>query len=34
MITKLDNANEELARQIYTIFQSAYKIEAQLIKGS
>ena len=31
MITKLDNSNEEVAKQIFTIFQSSYKIEALLI---
>ena len=31
MITKLDNSNGEVANQIFTIFQSSYKIEAQLI---
>ncbi len=31
MITKLENSNEEIAHQIYTIFQNAYKVEAQLI---
>lgn len=31
MITKLDNSNEEVANQIFTIFQNSYKIEAQLI---
>jgi len=31
MITKLDNLNEGVASQIFTIFQSSYKIEAQLI---
>ncbi len=31
MITKLDNSNEDVANQIYTIFQNSYKIEAQLI---
>jgi ribosomal protein S18 acetylase RimI-like enzyme len=31
MITKLDNSNEDVANQIFTIFQSSYKIEAQLI---
>ena len=31
MITKLDNSNEELANQIFTVFQNSYKIEAQLI---
>jgi len=31
MITKLDNSNEEIAKQIYTIFQNSYKVEAELI---
>ena len=31
MLTKLDNSNEEVANQIYSIFQSSYKVEAQLI---
>ena len=31
MIKKLDNSNEEVANQIFTIFQNSYKIEAQLI---
>lgn len=31
MITKLDNSNEDLAYQIFTIFQNSYKVEAQLI---
>jgi len=31
MITKLDNFNEEIAKQIYTVFQRSYKIEAELI---
>jgi GNAT superfamily N-acetyltransferase len=31
MITKLDNSNEDIANQIFIIFQNAYKIEAQLI---
>ncbi|KGJ88002.1 GNAT family N-acetyltransferase [Thalassotalea sp. ND16A] len=31
MIKKLDNSNEEVASQIFTIFQNSYKIEAQLI---
>lgn len=31
MIKKLDNSNEEISNQIFTIFQSSYKIEAQLI---
>ncbi|NRA61711.1 MAG: GNAT family N-acetyltransferase [Psychrobium sp.] len=31
MITKLENSNLDVAKQIYTIFQCSYKIEAQLI---
>jgi ribosomal protein S18 acetylase RimI-like enzyme len=31
MLTKLNHSNEEVANQIYTIFQSSYKVEAQLI---
>lgn len=31
MITRLDNSNEEIANQIFTVFQDSYKIEAQLI---
>ena len=31
MIKKLDNTNEEVANQIFTIFQNSYKVEAQLI---
>lgn len=31
MIAKLDNANEAVAKQIYTTFQRSYKIEAELI---
>ena len=31
MINKLDNLNEEVANQIFTVFQNSYKIEAQLI---
>lgn len=31
MITKLDNANQEIAEQIFTVFQRSYQIEAQLI---
>ena len=31
MIKQLDNTNEEVAKQIYDVFQSAYKIEAELI---
>lgn len=31
MIIKLDNSNEEVANQIFTVFQRSYKIEAQLI---
>ncbi len=31
MINKLDNSNAEIAKHIFTTFQNAYKIEAQLI---
>lgn len=31
MIKKLDNSNEKIANQIFTVFQSSYKVEAQLI---
>tara|TARA_R110000787_G_scaffold12692_1_gene40810 strand:+ start:112 stop:567 length:456 start_codon:yes stop_codon:yes gene_type:complete len=31
MITKLENANDNIANQIHTVFQNAYKVEAQLI---
>lgn len=31
MITKLDNSHEDIARQIFTVFQNSYKVEAQLI---
>ncbi len=31
MINKLNNLNEEVANQIFTVFQNSYKIEAQLI---
>jgi ribosomal protein S18 acetylase RimI-like enzyme len=31
MIIKLENSNEEIANQIFTVFQRSYKIEAQLI---
>lgn len=31
MIKKLDNSSEEVANKIFTIFQNAYEIEAQLI---
>jgi ribosomal protein S18 acetylase RimI-like enzyme len=31
MITKLDNSNEDVARQIFKIFQHSYKVEAELI---
>ncbi|MBA6392406.1 GNAT family N-acetyltransferase [Colwellia sp. BRX10-3] len=31
MINKLDNSNVEVAGQIFAIFQSSYKVEAQLI---
>ena len=31
MIKKLDNSNEDVSAQIFTIFQNSYKVEAQLI---
>lgn len=31
MITKLDNANDFVAKQIYITLQRSYKIEAELI---
>jgi len=31
MITKLNNSNETVASEIFTIFQNSYKVEAQLI---
>jgi ribosomal protein S18 acetylase RimI-like enzyme len=31
MINQLDNSNSEIANQIFNIFQSSYKVEAQLI---
>ena len=31
MIKTLDNSNEAVANQIFTIFQNSYKVEAQLI---
>lgn len=31
MIIKLDNSNNEIANQIFNVFQSSYKVEAQLI---
>jgi ribosomal protein S18 acetylase RimI-like enzyme len=31
MITKLNNSNNNIAEQIFTVFQNSYKIEAQLI---
>lgn len=31
MITTLNNSNENIAEQIFTVFQNSYKIEAQLI---
>lgn len=33
MIKKLDNSNEEVGSQIFTVFQASYKVEAQLIKA-
>ncbi|NVK55481.1 MAG: GNAT family N-acetyltransferase [Alteromonadaceae bacterium] len=34
MINKLDNLDEAVAHQIFTVFQSAYKVEAHLIEAS
>jgi len=34
MIIKLENSNEDIANEIYTIFQNSYKVEAQLIDVS
>ncbi len=31
MIIKLEHSSEKIAEQIFTVFQNAYKIEAQLI---
>ncbi|MCF2948282.1 GNAT family N-acetyltransferase [Paraglaciecola aquimarina] len=31
MIIKLENSNEIVANQIYSVFQNSYKVEAQLI---
>lgn len=31
MIKKLDHANQDIANQIFTVFQRAYKVEAQRI---
>ena len=31
MINRLDNSNEEVANQIFSVFQNSYKVEAQLI---
>ncbi len=31
MITKLNQANKDVARQIYNVFQRSYAIEAKLI---
>lgn len=31
MISKLENSDEKIANQIFMVFQSSYKIEAQLI---
>jgi ribosomal protein S18 acetylase RimI-like enzyme len=31
MIIKLENTNEAVANQIYTVFQHSYRVEAQLI---
>ena len=31
MIIKIDNSNEDVANNIFTVFQRSYKVEAQLI---
>ncbi len=31
MIKEIDNSNEAVANQIFTVFQNSYKVEAQLI---
>lgn len=31
MISQLDNSNEVVAKKIFTVFQNAYQVEAQLI---
>lgn len=31
MITKLEHSNEIITKQIFTVFQNSYKVEAQLI---
>jgi len=31
MIKKLEHSNEEIANQIFTVFQNSYKVEAELI---
>jgi len=31
MIKKIDNSNEDVAQQIFSVFQNSYKVEAQLI---
>jgi ribosomal protein S18 acetylase RimI-like enzyme len=31
MINKLENSDDDIANKIYTVFQSSYKVEAQLI---
>lgn len=33
MINQLDNSNEEVGNQIFTVFQKSYKVEAQLINA-
>lgn len=33
MINKLDHSNEKVGNQIFTVFQSSYKVEAQLINA-
>ena len=34
MISKLDNSNEEVGNQIFTVFQNSYKVEALIINAS
>jgi len=33
MIKKLDNSNQDIAHQIFCVFQRSYKVEAQLIRA-
>jgi predicted GNAT family acetyltransferase len=34
MIKKLDNTDVYIAKQIYTVFQNSYKIEAELLRAT